>query len=190
MHGDSGTKAGEKPVEVKPAAKTPDRRLWWAAGIGGVLLLGAIGNMLDRPRPAIESPRKVVDDPPPVKNTGVWPPPPPADSFNASGQWITDQGAAYSVVHNRGQFTLSGSNPNGAFSASGQLTAASCNFTWVATGAQYGNGTGGCRVTSDQRHVAFGLFLNGRLVQDGCYHINHQPNPPRTPCYPNGGGWQ
>ena len=190
LRGDSRRKVEEKTLDVKPAAKPPDRRLWWAAGIGGFLLLGAIGNMMDRPRPVVESPRKVADDTPPARNGGTWPPPPPAASFNASGQWITDQGAAYSVVHNQGQFTLSGSGPNGAFSASGQLTASSCNFNWVATGAQYGSGTGGCRVMPDQRHVAFGLFLNGQLVQDGCYHINHQPNPPRTPCYPNGGGWQ
>ena len=103
-------------------------------GVGVLLVLGAIGNMMDQP----------VDLPPefPPDTTGQTPPPPPPE-FNAAGYWMDGFGNRFNVTHDGTNFTATSTIPGfGVVTLTGTLTTAGAQFTLRTQAGLVMRGTG------------------------------------------------
>jgi serine/threonine protein kinase len=173
--------APRPPPPTPPPAPPVKQRKWGliiAGSVAALLVLGVIGNLVDRPNrstsfnhiPAAD------DDLPDIPETRVAPPP---TAWNASGPWYDDLGKIYSVQHDGSRFTASGFDNNGTpVRLVGDLSQKRFVFNVL-------NGTSGQAMSRgdgfllDNRHLSFTIYaLNGATLYKGCFHLNHTPSPP------------
>lgn len=164
--------------EPRPDPK-PDKEPWYkhegvlkgsskrtkmiVGGVGALLVLGAIGNMMDGGTGGT-GPEVFID-------TGTTPGPPPPQTFNADGYWIDGFGNRFTVTHDGTNFTASATVPGyGRVTMTGTLTVAGATFTLRTQAGAVMAGTG--RVYADNGglpHLAY-ILADGT---QGDFKINH-----------------
>ncbi len=176
---------GDKPaVDEKSAAdaaaKKKKRGMILAAVAVVVLGLGAIGNMIDTSEQPAPQPQPVKPEPqpqPPVQRQSfpVTPTPP---TINAAGVWYDDAGVPFQATQNGPQIGAVGIVQGTPVRLEGTLASDGMRFQVVnaTTGQPIFRGDG---YVLDPSHLSYSLYaLNGNLVNRGCFHLNHTPNPP------------
>ena len=97
------------------------------AGVGAVLVLGAIGNMMG-PIGGGQPPGSGGEGG--FDTTQVTPPPPPPPDFNAAGYWMDGYGNRFNVTHDGTNFTATSNIAGyGVVTLTGTLTTAGAQFT-------------------------------------------------------------
>ena len=103
---------------------------------------------------------------------------PTPPTINAAGVWYDDAGVPFQATQNGPQIGAVGIVQGTPVRLEGTLASDGMRFQVVnaTTGQPIFRGDG---YVLDPSHLSYSLYaLNGNLVNRGCFHLNHTPNPP------------
>lgn len=170
--------AVEPDANVKPEAAEPEKRqpiapdptndaakrkryLLWGGAVAGILVIAAIANQLDKPEPQKET---------------IIPAQP--STLNVAGVWYDDSGAPFQATQNGNRISATGMVQGAPVRLEGSSSGSNLKFQVAnsMTGQQMYVGDA---FLLNPSHLSYSLYApNGGLINRGCFHLNHLPNPP------------